>query len=165
MHELQQIGNEGHAAIFNAFGQEYFLSDGNINRKKLSELVFSSASERKRLNDIIHPMVKRKVDEILNTSESKVIIYDVPLVEKKVGFDELWVTAAPYETKIKRIMERDGISVELAQKRLNSQKNQQELILMADRVIETDVPLEDLRKAVLACFDESVRGYYEGKEE
>ena len=162
--ELQQIGNEGHAEIFNAFGCEYFLPDGNIDRRKLSELVFSSASERKRLNDIIHPMVQRKVREIINTTKSDVIVYDVPIVEKKVGFDELWVTSAPYETKIKRIMQRDSIPIELAQKRLSSQIDQQQLILMADRVIDTDVTLDCLRKAVLTNFDKAVRGYYEGKK-
>lgn len=165
VHELQQIGNEGHAAIFNAFGCEYFLPDGNIDRRKLSELVFSSAAERERLNDIIHPMVQRKVNEILNTTKSDVIVYDVPLVKNKGGFDELWVATAPYETKIKRIMQRDGIPLELAKKRLSSQIDQQKLVSMADRVIETDVSLDDLHKAVLDSFADAVWGYHEGKKD
>ena len=112
------------AALRSAFG-EIFLPDGQLDRKKLAERVFSDKKELDRLNSIVFPAITAEVDRIIkNNSAPGVAVDAINLIESGLGElcdMTLAVTADP-KVRMQRIMARDRITAEQAMARINSQK-------------------------------------------
>ena len=134
--------------IISTFGNKILDKNGNIDRKKLKEIVFENKEKLEKLNGIIHPKVYKELKE-RNTDE--VIIFDVPLLfESGIDkfCDKILVVISDYEVQLNRIIERDKINRELAEKIIRSQLSNEERIKKADVVIENNSNLEDLFKKV-----------------
>ncbi len=126
------------------FGDGILFPDGSVNRRALAEIVFADEEKRKTLNHITHVHVLDALHGWLKALEKDgqtVAVVDAPLLFES-GFDrECDVTlavTAPTETRIKRIMERDGITKEQAAERIASQIPDDELEKRADFVIRND---------------------------
>lgn len=135
--------------IKKTFGKNIYINE-NLDRKKLAEIVFSSDKKRNILNDIMHPHIYKIIlDEIKNSKD--LIFVDIPLlfenedINKKYGleFDEIWLVYVDRETQIKRLMNRDGISREYAEKKINSQISVEEKRKKADVIIDNSGSLEE----------------------
>ncbi len=131
------------------FGAGVFQPDGNIDRKKLADLVFNSRSEREKLNSIIHPRViestLRLKEKHQNEKRAPLIVIDAPLLIETGMYehvDEVWVIAVPEQTQLERLVERDGLSMQRAQNRLASQMPLSEKLQYADRVIDNSGEIE-----------------------
>lgn len=151
-----------------AFGNDILAPDGNIDRKKLGDIVFSNPEALGRLNNIMHPWmyetVKAKLEEYRQRGMGVVVLeapllIDVPL-SLKAGepslldeVDEVWVTVAPEFTVFKRLKEKSGLSEEQALARIHSQLPSEERVKHADLVINTDCSLEELKQRVRALWD------------
>lgn len=102
-------------------------NDGNINRKELGKLIFSDDEKRKKLNEIIHPLVKKEITKAIDKNGDKSIIFvDIPLlVEAKMEdlVDEIWFVYVNKETQLERLKNRDEIDDDFAIKKMNSQMN------------------------------------------
>ncbi len=129
--------------IYECFGKEYFDKEGNIDRKKLGKLVFSKPSAREKINSIIHPRVIRETEELLEhyrkEKMAKVVVVDAPLLIEAgmTGMvDEVWLVAVSPAIQLKRLRERDGISLSEAQQRVTSQMPLDDKLAYADRVID-----------------------------
>ena len=137
--------------IILTFGNKILDENGNIDRKKLQEIVFENKEKLKRLNAIIHPKVINFYKELKEKKTDKVIIFDVPLLFES-GIDKfcnrILVIISDYEVQLNRIIERDKINKELAEKIIKSQLSNEERIKKADVVIENNSNLEDLFKKV-----------------
>lgn len=137
--------------IILTFGNKILDKNGNIDRKKLKEIVFENKEKLKRLNAIIHPKVINFYKELKEKKTDKVIIFDVPLLFES-GIDKfcnrILVIISDYEVQLNRIIERDKINRELAEKIIKSQLSNEERIKKADVVIENNSNLEDLFKKV-----------------
>ena len=131
------------------FGAGVFEPDGNINRKKLAELVFNSQTEREKLNSIVHPRVVETTLELkekyLNEKKAPLIVIDAPLLIE-AGMtelvDEVWVIAVPEQAQLDRLMSRDKLSLTEAQNRLRSQLPLAEKLAYADRIIDNSGDVE-----------------------
>ena len=137
--------------IILTFGNKILDKNGNIDRKKLKEIVFENKEKLKRLNAIIHPKVIDFYKELKEKKTDKVIIFDVPLLfESGIDkfCDKILVVISDYEIQLNRIIERDKINRELAEKIIRSQLSNEERIKKADVVIENNSNLEDLFKKV-----------------
>ena len=137
--------------IILTFGNKILDKNGNIDRKKLKEIVFENKEKLKRLNAIIHPKVIDFYKELKEKKTDKVIIFDVPLLfESGIDkfCDKILVVISDYEIQLNRIIERDKINRELAEKIIKSQLSNEERIKKADVVIENNSNLEDLFKKV-----------------
>jgi len=138
--------------IILTFGNKILDENGNIDRKKLKEVVFENKEKLKQLNAIIHPKVidfYKKLKEKKNTDE--IIVFDVPLLfESGIDkfCDKILVVISDYEIQLNRIVERDKIDRELASKIIKSQLSNEERIKKADVVIENNSSLEDLFEKV-----------------
>lgn len=116
-----------HDKIVSYFGSDILDDKGIIDRRKLGEKVFSNEKQRKILEGITHPYIQNKVAEkkrLLAATGKKWAVYDVPLLfENKLEsqFDRIVVVYAPQEICLERLIERNGLSPEDAQKRIDSQ--------------------------------------------
>ena len=137
--------------IILTFGNEILDENGNVDRKKLKEIVFENKKKLKQLNAIIHPKVIDFYKELKEQNTDKIIIFDVPLLfESGIDkfCDKILVVISDYEIQINRIVERDRIDRELAEKIIKSQLSNEERIKKADVVIENNSSLEDLFEKV-----------------
>ena len=137
--------------IILTFGNEILDENGNVDRKKLKEIVFEDKEKLKQLNAIIHPKVIDFYKELKEQNTDKIIIFDVPLLfESGIDkfCDKILVVISDYKIQLNRIVERDKIDRDLAEKIIKSQLSNEERIKKADVVIENNSSLEDLFEKV-----------------
>ena len=123
------------------FGGEILDDYGNLRRHTLANLAFSSAEKTKRLNAITHPYILRLMNEKIEDcrkKHKKVIVLDAPLLFEagleKICAVTLTVTA-PREQRLQRVMARDYITREEAEKRMSAQQDDQYYINRSDYVL------------------------------
>lgn len=151
-HEITDSDQTVLAKIRETFSDEVF-ENGVLCRRALGKIVFGDKSALEKLNRIIHPAIAAKTVEIIENCGKDIVIIDAPLLfDVKVIADlcdETIAVCAPEQVRIDRIIARDGISCEMANQRINSQRSQQELAAMADTVIINDGDLEKLRRDIV----------------
>jgi len=153
-HEALKPDTEIWRKVVAAFGRQILTPDGNIDRKKLGEIVFGNPKYLSRLNQIMHPrmydMVKAQLEEH-REQETRVVVLEAPLL-LEAGWtplvDEVWVTTAPEATVLKRLEERTGLSQAESVARIRSQLPLEERVKQADVVINTDCDLNELKSRV-----------------
>ena len=153
-HEVLLPGGGAYAAVVERFGQEYLDEQGYIDRRRLGAYVFSDPSgERARLlNQLTHPQILAEIQQRINTFRSQnyaIIILEAALLMDSVLsslIDRLWVVQCSPELAAARAAERDSCSAEQIIQRRRAQRDQAELVAMADVVIHNDGSLEELRQ-------------------
>lgn len=119
--------------------------DGVMDKKKIANIIFNDKNKKKELEDLIHPLVRKKIEEIDNA------IIEVPLLfESKMEdiFDKTILVYCSKDEQIKRIMKRNNISKDDAIKRINSQMDIEEKKKYADFVIINEGPNDVINKQV-----------------
>lgn len=133
------------------FGKEILDENLKIDRKKLKNIIFKDKKKLETLNKIIHPKVYSFYKDIKKNKKLKKVVFDVPLLFES-GIDKLCdrvlLVVANREIKIDRIMKRDNISQELAEKIIDSQMSDEEKIKKADIVIENNEDIEKLLRKI-----------------
>lgn len=149
-HQIILKGNPAYYDIIQHFGSRILSDDGEINRKYLGELVFSNNTSLEILNQITHPRIREEIIREIKLIEDSsfsynYIVIDAPLlIEVKLYdvVDEVWAVYADVETRIKRIINRDGISIEQALNRIKSQIPWEEMKKYAHRIIDNGKDME-----------------------
>jgi len=153
-HEAFKPDTEIWRKVVAAFGRQILTPDGNIDRKKLGDIVFGNPESLSRLNQIMHPrmynMVKAQLEEYRQQG-TRVVVLEAPLL-LEAGWtslvDEVWVTTAPEATVLKRLKERSGMSQAESLTRIRSQLSSAERVRQADVIINTDCDLDELKSKV-----------------
>ena len=141
---------ESIAEITKIFNSSVLTKQGDVDRKKLGQIVFTDPLKLRKLEDIIHPIVKKNVCKWKEEREAegkKLAIYDVPLLfEKKMQqeFDGIIVVSCKPELQIERLIRRDHLSEKEAQIRIKAQLPIEEKIQQADWSIENSGSEQDL---------------------
>ena len=136
------------------FGEEVLKSDGTPDRKKLAELAFSSAENTALLGKIVHPFVTAELFERLRGKEG-IVIYDAPqLFESGADIicDKIIAVTADENIRIKRIIQRDGLTEAEAQSRVKAQLDEEFFKSRADYVIENNGDTKSLIQTVSDSF-------------
>lgn len=137
-HELMQPGQPAYQKTVQHFGHEILNDDQTINRPLLRQKVFNQPRQKEWLEKMIHPMIQERSEKALRAAESEYVILIVPLMFES-GFDQLvdHVVAidCPAITQKTRLMKRDGINEELAEKMISAQMSNEQRISMSDSVI------------------------------
>jgi dephospho-CoA kinase len=142
--EAVTAGTPALAAIAARFGDEMLDSSGALDRKRLAAVVFSDEQARRDLEAIVHPLVRRAMDDwfaSLDTSRHPFGIADIPLLYetgRDRDFETVLVAACEPHTQLRRVMARDGLAEEDARRRIEAQLPIAEKISRADHVIRTD---------------------------
>lgn len=143
-----EIGEPAYHKIVDHFGKDILQSNGDINRMKLGEIVFSNEQERRVLNSIVHPDVGRRMDEkqrIAVEKGEKVVILDIPLLfENKLNkkVDKTILVYVTEDVQRKRLMERNQLTFEQAIKRIRAQMPLEEKRILADELIDNNGTIE-----------------------
>ncbi len=146
-----QLGSAILSKIFERYGVSVQLPDGTLNRKGLGEIIFSNPDERKWVEQQIHPYVRDRFQSELDTLVAPTIVLVVPLLFEAGMTDlvtEIWVVSCSPQQQLKRLMERDCLSLEQAQARLNNQLPLHEKVARANVVLDNSSTLEVLLKQV-----------------
>ncbi len=149
--EAVQVGSPIHSKICDRYGSGVQLPDGTLNRKRLGEIVFSNPAQRQWLEQQIHPYVRDRFQSELNTLVAPTIVLVVPLLFEAEMTDlatEIWVVSCSPEQQLRRMIERDRLSLEQAQARINSQLPLAEKVARADVVLDNSSTPEALLKQV-----------------
>jgi len=155
VHDLERKGEPVYRAIVAAFGEGILGPDGEIDRRKLGNLVFQEPAALERLEAIVHPAVREAFLARLSQSLAPVVVYDaIKLIESGAHHfcDALWVVTAPREVQVARLMQRRGFSRPEAELRVDAQPSQAEKAALADVVLDNSGTLDDLRRQVLAAW-------------
>jgi dephospho-CoA kinase len=142
-------GTDGWRAVRARFGEGIAGPDGAIDRTALAAIVFADAEARRDLEAIVHPIVRRAIDAWFASpavANSPFGIADIPLLfetGRQAEFDGVIVAACAPDIQLRRLMERDGLTHDDAQRRLDAQLPIEEKARVADWVIRTDTTFAD----------------------
>ncbi|SJZ40112.1 dephospho-CoA kinase [Selenihalanaerobacter shriftii] len=146
--------------IVDYFGRDILLSNQNLNRDKLGEIIFNDETAREKLNQITHPKIiseiKKRAEKLKEAGEGTVVA-DVPLlieINMMEIFDEVWVVYVRRETQIKRLMTRDQIDRETAIAKIESQMSLDKKKGYADRLIINEGTKDELKDKILSIWRE-----------
>ena len=150
-HDIILKGEPAYNEIVEFFGDNIIDENGQIIRKKLGEIVFSDSEKLKFLNKCTHKHigdeVKRQIEFAKNSNVYKSVIIDAPLLIE-AGLtdicDKIWVVYCDESVRADRIVARDGISKDLALKRIASQKSWSEYKKYADVIIDNSSDLNSV---------------------
>jgi dephospho-CoA kinase len=159
--EVVEPGTLGLAAVVEEFGQQVLLPDGALDREKLGSIVFADDAKRERLNAIVHPLVGRRMQELVEDAPpAAIVVYDVPLLTENdlAGmYDLVVVVDAPVEEQVRRLTMLRGMTEEAARARIAAQATRERRRAVADRVIDNSGTLETLAAQVDELWAELTR--------
>ncbi len=155
--EVLEPGQVGYENVIHIFGEEVLDSSGNIDRKKLAELVFQDASKLSQLEAIVHPAVVARVGQIRESlPETSNVVYDTPLlVERQLQdqFDKVLIVLADIDIRKQRLVSR-GLEMGDIEARLTNQVSDEQRSAVANFVIVNNGSLQELRDAVTKVWQQ-----------
>lgn len=146
-------------ALVCEFGAEILSSEGKLNRQRLGEIVFSNKEKLNTLNNITHKFILGQVRAIINDPDNSSyvgFVVDAPLLYESCFDKECDVVVAvvcDVDTRVKRIVARDGISGTSALKRINSQTSDEQISALADFIIENNGDIKKLERDVTEIIE------------
>jgi dephospho-CoA kinase len=153
-HEAYAPGSGCYEAVVEAFGRDIVAPDGQIDRKALGGKVFGDPAQRKRLEGIVWPWMRETMDRRLAAIRAEgtpvVVLEAAVLIEADWVpiTDQVWVVTVEPEVARQRIMERNGLTAEQADARINAQLSNAERVARAKVVIDNSGTLDELRERV-----------------
>lgn len=153
-------GGMAYPMVVDAFGVDIVDSEGNIDRAVLRKIVFNDDAARKRLEEIVHPAIlkteARLVGEIKGKDDRAIILTQAALCVETgayTRFDGLIVVYCEPEEQLRRLMNRDNITMEEAEKIIRTQMPIDEKLKYADFVVNNSGTSEETEKDVKRVFD------------
>lgn len=154
-HRLISKGNSAYQPVLELFGDGILDDIGEIDRKKLGEIVFAQPAELDRLNQIIHPLVFNALDvekeRIIKKQPQSIIIFDAPLLIEARAHQKMdWVLLVYVDEKTqrKRLIKRDALTTKEAMSRIALQMPLDKKRGYSDEVIDNRKPLHALKPLV-----------------
>ena len=162
-HQSYLPNSIGWQKVTQVFGDRILASDKSIDRQKLGEIVFSDHTALEQLNSIMHPIIfdtiTAQLDELWLKPISVVVLEvleNIFLFEPKWKnlVNEIWVTHAPDNIIQKRLIKYRHLSLRQIEMRMKNTIPFSEAKKYASRIIDTNIPLEELRTKITAIWDE-----------
>lgn len=159
VHQLLASGSQTHARIVEAFGEEILDPGGEIDRRRLGQVVFSDPEKRALINSLTHHAVGaeilRRIFELEQSSTRGILIVDAALIVETGGhkmYDRLIVVTCDPALQLSRLMSRDGLTEAEARARMDSQMPIEEKLKLADYTIDTSGRLKQTQDQVEAIY-------------
>lgn len=147
--ELSKKGTVYLNSIINCFGTEIIDKKGELNRKKLADIIFEDEQKREELNKLTFIHVVDEIQKRINNIKKKIIIVNAPLLfESNLNkiCDYVIAIIADKDKQIIRVMNRDNITKEEAERRINAQNTNEFFVDNADYVIYNNENLENIEE-------------------
>lgn len=150
--KLSKKGSNYIIDIISKFGADIVDEEGELKRKKLAEIIYSDPEKREALNECTFKYIKKEIENQIKKAESGVaVIIDAPLLfecELDKICDKVIGIISKKELQIERIVARDNIDYDQAEKRLNAQKDNEFYINKCDVIIENNNDLEWIEEEI-----------------
>jgi len=152
--EVLATGQPALEQVREAFGEEFFDAAGNLQRRKLGDLVFRDEAARRRLDGIVHPLMtaalRRRLEQWRDEGVRVAVVESAVLEEMGARplVDRVLLVTAPEATRLQRLRDRDGMGAEEARQRLEAHRRLGLDRPVADYVIENDGDRDELRAQV-----------------
>ncbi len=143
----------GFIKVVEYFGSEIIAADGSLDRVKLRKEVFGNNEKRLALESITHPLVREKMSEKIQGSQSSYTIIEVPLIfetKSMSSYDRILVIDCESKLQLERAILRDNNSGDAIQNIINSQCSREERLSIANDVISNNDSLKNLQMRSLA---------------
>lgn len=154
-HKVSEKGGSAYDEIAGYFGKDILLESGELDRKKLAKIVFSDRKKLSVLNEITHKHIFDEMQREVALSKEDVVVLDVPLLfspDFQIKCNLTIAIIADEEKRIKRVMERDGLSREEVAARIQNQLSNEEYKKLADICIVNN-NIEEMRNAVHEIYN------------
>ena len=152
-------GTPGLKGIVEAFGSGILRKDGMLDRTKLGAMVFADEAQRQRLNSILHPLIIAAQNDQIKAWQTEapggIAIVDAALMIESGGyrrFDKLIVVHCRRDVQLERLISRDGLSPQEAERRIAAQMSQEEKMKHANFLIDTSEGFESARTQTETVF-------------
>ena len=150
--ELQRPGAEVYLKMVELFGPDVVASDKSLDRAAIATRVFSDSNLLKTLNELIHPIVRRVMNERIESfrETDKVVVLDIPLLVEnpREGLDGVLVVDLDVDLALGRLVEQRNMSVEDANARIAKQATREQRLAIADHVIDNSGDRTQLEEKV-----------------
>jgi len=158
--QVVEPGSPGLAAVVAEFGEDVLAEDGTLDRAALGAVVFADEGRRKRLEAILHPLIRERGHALADeASPGTLVVHDIPLLVESGQadrFEEVVVVDVPVETQVERMVRDRGWTREDAEARVRAQAGREQRLAVATQVIDNSGTREDLRERVAEVFDKLV---------
>ncbi len=137
--------------IVAAFGTGIIDAAGNLDRARLRQQVFSDPDKRKKLESILHPLIRARAEALANEADAAYCVFVIPLLVETgadYALDRVLLIDTPVELQYDRVALRDGLSDSEIKAILESQADREQRLQAADDVVVNDGSIDDLRAKV-----------------
>jgi dephospho-CoA kinase len=146
--DLTTQNTPAYKEIIAHYGPDIVEEDGELNRKRMRDIIFSNPDERQWLENLLHPLIRKQLEERVHLCTTPYCIVEIPLLFDKKNYlylNKVLVISAPQEQQIARVMARDHCSREQALAILSAQPDEHSRLKNADDVIINDSGLDALK--------------------
>lgn len=154
--ELLKKGGKNYNDILKSKEFDDVFENGEINKKKLASIIFNDEEKRKILNSITHKNIIDNIDEIIKNSDDRVIFIEIPLffqLDLEIKYDYVWLVKAKREVQIKRLIERDNIDLNYAEKKLESTSFSKYMQDNSDEIFDNSDDIDNLKTQLDIALD------------
>ena len=161
---VQARGSDGLRQLVDAFGPGILGPGGELDRPALAAIAFADPAARRRLEAIVHPLVRRwMAEQALEAADrgEAMVVMDIPLLFESrgtAGFDAVVLVYAPEELQVRRLVDLRGMSEEQARARIAAQMPIEEKRRLATHVVDNTGSLDDLHRQVERLWTELTAG-------
>lgn len=152
--DVAKPGTVGLEQLLDQFGRE-ILTNGELDRAKLAEIVFADENQRLKLEAILHPLIQAESKYRFDDSDG-IVIYQIPLLVESASnyqFDKVITVEASEETRVARLLKTRSMSTLEAKGRISAQTDRSTREKIADYVIDSDCDIEQLASQAEQIWD------------
>jgi dephospho-CoA kinase len=162
-HKISRKGEKGWQLVVDEFGDKILKENGEFDRDKLGEIVFSDPAKRKKLESILHPLIIYEMKEQAHQylADNKIVVFMAPLLyEANLDrfCDQIWVITAEEKVQIERLKKRNNLDEKAALKRIKAQMPLSKKEDKADVVIENNSSISDLKNKINLYWEKVLKG-------
>lgn len=160
--QVVEAGSLGLSRVVNHFGSHMLLENGELDRKKLGQLIFSDSEKREDLNRILHPLIRAEILKRLEQLKKQgcdLIVLDLPLLfesDYEDQVDQIMVVHIEQDLQLKRLMQRNELSQKEALQRIHSQMPLEEKMTRAHILVDNSGTKEETYQQVAAWLEKSL---------
>ena len=153
--QLLRKGEIGYQRILASFEEVLVDANQELDRQAISDMIFSDPQKKKRLEQILHPLIQAEIMHACEQTSKPLIVVEVPLlfeVHWEAYFDEIWVVVCEREILLERLQQGRHIQREEALRRLAAQMSEEEKCHRADVILHNDGDRKALREQVIKAL-------------
>jgi dephospho-CoA kinase len=151
-HELTAPGGAAIDEIKRTFGAEFLSESNALNREKMRELVFSDPAQKKRLEAILHPMIRVESQRRIAAASAPYVVHVIPLLIESADYrsrvSRVLVIDSPEPVQVSRVRARSGLAAEQVAAIIKSQVSREKRLAAADDVIDNSGAIDALQQQV-----------------